>query len=111
MPKEHGADGTYVETTPPERVFDVFDAVDGPVILSADVADTLECSRQTARRKLAELYDRGELDRRKISQRVIYWKPGETRDTALSTDNLQGDAETTLADLDGDGGGDGDKGG
>jgi len=29
-----------------------------------------------------------------------YWKPGETRDTALSTDNLQGDAETTLADLD-----------
>jgi hypothetical protein len=53
----------------------VFDAVDGPVILSADVADALDCSRETARRKLKELYDRGDLDRRKVSRRVIYWDP------------------------------------
>jgi hypothetical protein len=55
----------------------VFDAVDGPVILSADVADALGCSRETARRKLNDLYERGDLDRRKVSRRVIYWDPEE----------------------------------
>jgi len=79
MPRKHGEGGTFVETVSLEDVLDVFDAVDGPVILSADVADTLDCSRETARRKLNELYERGDLDRRKVSRRVVYWR--DTTDT------------------------------
>ncbi len=77
MPREHGEDGAFIETIGLDDVREVFDAVGGPVILSADVADALGCSRETARRKLKELYDRGDLDRRKVSRRVIYWEPEE----------------------------------
>ena len=96
MPREHGDDGTYVETVPLGRVLEVFDAVDGPVILSADVSDALGCSRETARRKLQQLHDRGDLARRKVSRRVIYWRT-EGGDT-FDAEELRGDPETTLAD-------------
>ena len=75
MPREHGDDGAFVETVALDDVLGVFDAVDGPVILSADIADELGCTRETARRKLERLYERGDLDRRKVSRRVIYWRP------------------------------------
>ncbi|ELY49060.1 hypothetical protein C493_21096, partial [Natronolimnohabitans innermongolicus JCM 12255] len=68
MPREHGDSGTFVETVSLEDVLGVFDVVDGPVILSADVADELDCSRETARRKLQALYERGDLERRKVSR-------------------------------------------
>jgi len=109
MPREHGDDGTYVETVPLGRVLEVFDAVDGPVILSADVADELECSRETARRKLQQLHDRGDLGRRKVSRRVLYWR-AEGSDT-FDTADLQGDPETTLADESGEDGARADAGG
>lgn len=67
-------DGPYIEETTLEDVLEVFDSIEGPVVTSADVADTLECSRQTARRKLTELYDQGWLGQRKTAGRVIYWK-------------------------------------
>ena len=102
MPREHGDDGTYVETVPLGRVLEVFDAVDGPVILSADVADELGCSRETARRKLQQLHDRGDLARRKVSRRVIYWRADES-DT-FGGEGLRGDPETTLADKSGEDG-------
>jgi hypothetical protein len=102
MPREHGDDGTYVETVPLGRVLEVFDAVDGPVILSADVADELGCSRETARRKLQQLHDRGDLARRKVSRRVIYWRAEES-DT-FGGEELRGDPETTLADKSGEDG-------
>ncbi|MDB2253517.1 hypothetical protein PM033_17490 [Halorubrum ezzemoulense] len=74
MPREHGDGGEYVETVTLDDVRAVFDDVRGPVVLSADVSDALGCSRETARRKLAALYDRGEVDRRKVSRRVLYWR-------------------------------------
>ncbi|AEN07949.1 hypothetical protein Halar_0014 (plasmid) [halophilic archaeon DL31] len=102
MPREHGDDGAYVETVPLERVLEEFDAVDGPVILSADVADALGCSRETARRKLQQLYERGDLDRRKVSRRVIYWRAERDGfDTADADAHATGDAgavETTPND-------------
>jgi DNA-binding Lrp family transcriptional regulator len=77
MPREHGEDGAFVETVTLEDVLETFDHVRGPVILSADVADRLGCSRETARRKLTELYERGDVDRRKVSRRVVYWRVDE----------------------------------
>lgn len=97
MPREQGESGEFVETIAPEDVLQVFDAVDGPVILSADVADYFEVTRETARRKLQQLHDQGELDRRKVSRRVIYWRAERE---GFDTADLQGDATTTLADTD-----------
>jgi CTP-dependent riboflavin kinase len=73
MPKEHGDDGEFVETITIDAVRGVFDNVDGPVVLSADVAEQLDCSHQTARRKLQELHDQGEVNRRDVARRSIYW--------------------------------------
>jgi hypothetical protein len=78
MPKEHGKTGEFVETVALADVLGTFDDVEGPVILSADVADRLDCSRETARRKLEQLHDRGDVDRRKVSRRVLYWRPDES---------------------------------
>jgi predicted ArsR family transcriptional regulator len=92
MPREHGDSGEYVETVTLADVLDTFDHVEGPVVLSADVADRLGCSRETARRKLEALHDRGDLRRRKVSRRVIYWRPEsgqERRETAVDTDAVQ----------------------
>jgi len=75
MPREHGESGEFVKTVSLDDVLAVFDAVEGPVILSADVADELDCSRETARRKLETLHDRGDLEWRKVARRVIYWRP------------------------------------
>jgi hypothetical protein len=91
MPREHGDDGAFVETITLDDVLEVFDAVDGPVILSADVADELSCSRETARRKLGDLHERGDLDRRKVSRRVIYWRPETT--ASASRDAARADAD------------------
>lgn len=74
MPPEHGDDGTFVEATSHDDVRDVFDRVEGPVVTSGDVADALDCSRETARRKLDELYEDGRVGRRKTAGRVVYWR-------------------------------------
>lgn len=97
MPREQGESGEFVETIAPEDVLEVFDTVDGPVIFSADVADHFGVTRETARRKLKQLSNQGELDRRKVSRRVIYWRAEEDE----SVDNeLQDNASTTLEDTD-----------
>lgn len=128
MPRKHGDDGTFIETVALDDVLEVFDAVEGPVVLSADVANELGCTRETARQKLEQLHDRGDLSRRKVSRRVIYWRreasmkaatdaaastPAEQstdetpagvdssdgNDAELSADSLRGDGSNTLADL------------
>jgi len=95
MPCEQGESEEFVETLAPEDVLDVFDAVNEPVVLSADVADHFGVTRETARRKLKQLSDQGVLDRRKVSRRVIYWRADGD---GFDGDGLQGDASTTLAD-------------
>jgi biotin operon repressor len=56
-----------------EDVLGVFDAVDGPVVTSGDVAEALDCSRETARRKLRTLEDDGRVASRKTAGRVVWW--------------------------------------
>jgi hypothetical protein len=72
MPRKHDDDVTFVETVALDDVLDVFDAVEGPVVLLADVADELRCAKETARQRLEQPHDRGDLNRRKVSRRVIY---------------------------------------
>jgi predicted ArsR family transcriptional regulator len=85
MKREHGDGGKFVETISHRDVLGVFNSVEGPVILSADVADQLDCSTEIARQKLSELHEQGMLDRRKVSRRIIYWEPTADDATDVSS--------------------------
>lgn len=87
MPRKHGPNGQYVDTVTHEAVLDVFEKVDGPgVVLSADVADALGVTRETARRKLKELHDTGVLDRRETGRRLLYWRVDPDRSGKIETE-------------------------
>lgn len=73
MSREREDTGRYTETVTLDDVFGVFETVAGPVVTSGDVADALECSRETARRKLRTLDDRGRVASRKTAGRVVWW--------------------------------------
>ncbi len=77
MPKERGEDGQYRPTVTDEDVLGVLDAVAGPVVTSADVADGLGVTGQTARRRLDRLVTAGSLEKRKTAGRVVYWRSGD----------------------------------
>lgn len=65
--------GQYTETVALDDVLGVFEAVRGPVVTSGDVAESLGCSRETARRKLRTLEERGHVASRKTAGRVVWW--------------------------------------
>lgn len=74
MSKDEREDsGRYTETITLDSVLDVFETVDGPVVTSGDVAESLECSRETARRKLRTLEEQGRVASRKTAGRVVWW--------------------------------------
>ena len=65
--------GNYTETVTLNAVLGVFESINGPVVTSADVAEALGCSRETARRKLRTLEDQGRVAGRKTAGRVVWW--------------------------------------
>lgn len=73
MPREREDAGRYAETVSLEDVLGVFGAVKGPVVTSGDVAESLDCSRETARRKLRALEEQGRVASRKTAGRVVWW--------------------------------------
>ncbi len=73
MSREREDTGRYAEKVTLEDVFGVFETVDGPVVTSGDVAGALDCSRETARRKLRTLEEQGRVASRKTAGRVVWW--------------------------------------
>ncbi len=73
MSKERGDGGRFTETVTQDAVLAVFESVEGPVVTSGDVAETLDCSRETARRKLRTLEEKGRVSSRKTAGRVVWW--------------------------------------
>ena len=112
--KRRGDGGEFVETVGPDDVLAVFDDVPGPVVTSADVADALSCSDETARKKLDALVEEGRVKKRTSAGRNLYWltddepgslspddpffdrttfRGGEPTDTSRNTDEvLYGDS-------------------
>jgi len=82
---ERGDGGRYSETVALDDVLGVFEAVDGPVVMSGDVAEHLDCSRETARRKLRALEEQGRVAGRKTAGRVVWWLVDE-RDSVRGID-------------------------
>lgn len=73
MSRERGDSGRFTETVTLEDVLAVFDSVAGPVVTSADVAESLDCSNETARRRLRTLEERGAVASRRTAGRVFWW--------------------------------------
>ena len=74
MSREREDTGRYIETVTLDDVLGVFETVDGPVVTSGDVAEALDCSRETARRKLSTLEGQGSVASRKTTGRVVWWR-------------------------------------
>lgn len=85
MSREREDTGRYTETATLDDVLDVFESVEGPVVTSGDVAEALDCSRETARRKLRTLEERGRVASRKTAGRVVWWV-GDEREPARGID-------------------------
>ncbi|MFC5133778.1 MULTISPECIES: HTH domain-containing protein [Haloferacaceae] len=65
--------GRYAERVTLDAVLGVFGTVEGPVVTSGDVAEALDCSRETARRKLHTLEARGRIAGRETAGRIVWW--------------------------------------
>jgi predicted transcriptional regulator len=74
MVREHDETGQFTQTVSHDDVLAVFEQVDGPVILTTDVAEAQDCTTQTARTKLKQLVDSGEVGTRRVANRTIYWQ-------------------------------------
>ncbi|WP_247731204.1 helix-turn-helix domain-containing protein [Halovivax limisalsi] len=64
-------------------VIGIFDEITGPVLTSGDVAERTGCSRDTARRKLAQLERQGLVESRETAGRIVYWRSGDTDATSI----------------------------
>lgn len=78
MSRKREDSGRFTDTVTAGDVLGVFDAVEGPVVTSGDVAEALDCSRETARRKLRTLEERGRIASRKTAGRVVWWRTDST---------------------------------
>jgi hypothetical protein len=87
MSRERGDDGRYTETVTLDAVLGVFETVDGPVVTSGDVAEALDCSRDTARRKLRELESEERVASRTTAGRVVWWLAGPREPGGVDPDD------------------------
>ena len=71
--EERSSAGRYTETVTPGDVLGVFGQMEGPVVTSSDVAETLGCSQETARRKLRTLEEQGRTASRETAGRIVWW--------------------------------------
>ena len=82
MSREREDTGRYTETVTLNAVLGVFEDIVGPVVTSGDVAEALDCSRETARRKLSTLEEHGRVASRKTAGRVVWWLVDEHAEPA-----------------------------
>jgi hypothetical protein len=73
--------GNYTETVTLADVLGVFDSVEGPVVTSSDIAAAIDCSRETARRKLRRLEAEDRVASRKTAGRIVWWLVDSAGDT------------------------------
>lgn len=84
--EEREESGRYAEIVTLDDVVGVFEIVDGPIVTSADVAAALDCSRETARRKLRSLEEQGLVASRKTAGRVVWWQVDSRDQTVEGVD-------------------------
>ena len=87
--RERSNDGRFTETVTPGRVFEVLSEVADPIATANDVAEVLECTREAARVKLAQLVEDGRVERRKVGGAAVVWWPADQADEENSAEALR----------------------
>jgi predicted ArsR family transcriptional regulator len=86
--RDRAAGGEFVQEVTLTDVLDVFEQMRGPVVLTGDVMDALECGRETARQKLTRLADQGRIERRKKGRTIVWWRPADVSDPETTLTRL-----------------------
>lgn len=108
MPRGHG-DDDVLETVPSDAILTLFDAVDGPVLLPADVVNEFGWTQETARREVHHRHERGNRNRRTVSRQVSAWcqavspEPMTDNSDESTDDCTEGGSEVSLGTLRGTG--------
>lgn len=82
--------GQFAERVTPERVLDVIRSNDTPVTTTNEVAKTLDCTTETARRKLNALADEGRVRGKTIPPKTVVWWVSEGQDRKTTAEPLRG---------------------
>lgn len=75
MSEERDEQERSAQTVTPADVLGVFEEVDSPVVTSSDIAERTGCSQDSARQKLEQLHEQGEIERQEYPDRIVYWRP------------------------------------
>lgn len=73
MERERTQQGQYAEKATEEVILEIFALTSDPVLTAKEVAKELDVSGETARRKLNELHERGEMERKDVGSRAVVW--------------------------------------
>ena len=71
--RERNKQGRYVSTITSERVLEVLQEDDDPVLTAKEVGERLGCSSEAARQRLHELQERGEVTSKQVGARAVVW--------------------------------------
>jgi predicted nucleotidyltransferase len=65
--------GEYVETVTAEKVLSVLESIATPVATATEVGEKIGCTGQAARKKLDQLHDTGDVERKTVGARAVVW--------------------------------------
>lgn len=89
--RERSKTGEYVETVTPERVLDAMATHPDPTVTAREVGEAMGYSTDAARKKLNQLHERGDVERKKVGGRsVVWWLTDEQRARGGPADPLFG---------------------
>lgn len=74
MPREFDESGQFKKTTTHKDILNIFDNIEEVVTVTSEIADKAGCGRETARKRLTDLYEDGQIDRRKHGRMIVWWK-------------------------------------
>jgi predicted ArsR family transcriptional regulator len=94
--RDRGAGGEFVPEVSLEDVLGVFEQVRGPVVVTGDVMDALDCGRETARQKLTRLADQGRVERRKKGRTIVWWRSDDVVDPASTFTRLSRELDEAI---------------
>lgn len=71
--RERDTSGQFAEETTDDDILRVIGESEFPAVAARWVADTVEMERRPVHQRLEELHEQGELERGKLSPRVVIW--------------------------------------
>jgi len=89
--RERAKTGEYVETVTPGRVLDAVATHPDPTVTAREIGERVGCSTDAARKKLNQLHERDDVERKKVGGRsVVWWLTDEQRARGGPADPLFG---------------------